>query len=144
MQETKRGVFKLQRHGELLEVVTVAELCQEGTLRDHIDIMYNMGSCPISGAPSCEGQGLPSRAPSECAFPVMDQVRACLHTCKGCLVSRSCQESICTLSVVWELRKLCRFLGRSSTDSVGKPCVSMCCMSGFGKSFEAGNVFKAE
>ncbi|KAK9909761.1 hypothetical protein WJX75_007080 [Coccomyxa subellipsoidea] len=62
-----------ERHGELLEVVTVAELCQEGTLRDHIDIMYNMGSCPISGAPSCEGQGLPSRAPSECAFPVMDQ-----------------------------------------------------------------------
>ncbi|BDA42900.1 probable nuclear receptor-binding protein at C-terminar half [Coccomyxa sp. Obi] len=62
-----------EKHGELLEVVTVAELCQEGTLRDHIDILYNVGSCPVSGAPSCEGQELSSPGCSECAFSAADQ-----------------------------------------------------------------------
>lgn len=72
-----RSVFGVaQKHGELLEVVTVAELCQEGTLRDHIDILYNVGSCPVSGAPSCEGQELSSPGCSDCAFSAADQVRA--------------------------------------------------------------------
>lgn len=68
-----------QKHVELLEVVTVAELCQEGTLRDHIDILYNVGSRPVSGAPSCEGQELSSPDCSECAFSAADQVRAPMH-----------------------------------------------------------------
>ncbi len=92
----------VQKHEELLEVVTVAELCQEGTLRDHIDILYNVGSCPISGAPSCEGQGLPSPAPSECAFPVMDQVRAISNSnvtdwprCKNIQSARSLMCQVC-------------------------------------------------
>lgn len=55
----------LQKHEELLEVITVSELCLDGMLRDYIDILCNVGSCPISCAPSCEGQGLPSPAPSE-------------------------------------------------------------------------------
>ncbi|CAL8467460.1 g6998 [Coccomyxa elongata] len=62
-----------EKHGELLEMVTVAELCQEGTLRDHIDILYNLGSRPVSGAPSSEGQELSSPDCSECAFSAADQ-----------------------------------------------------------------------
>ena len=73
-----------QKHDELLEVVTVAELCQEGTLRDHIDVLYNVGSCIVSGAPSCESQELCSPGCSDSAFSVADKVRAPVNFWNQC------------------------------------------------------------